>query len=198
LSIDPAHRGESTFRRLGGDLGGGVAAGAAERATKGHGRTGAEYPAAMSSATADARQEMLGVIAGAVDDLAVALAALGEAYELLDDTTADRLEEQLFQPVVTAYGRAKRTHDDFAGRHGLVTRTFAPAAPGHPSQGVRGFLDGAVSALARADHTLAELQDSLMPIEIGDEALRAGLSEVRRGIGELPSRARQFVRVLGR
>lgn len=163
-----------------------------------HGRAGAEYPAAMSSATTNARQEMLGIVAGAVEEIAVALAALGEAYELLDDTTADRLEEQLFRPVVTAYGRLQRTHDGFAERHGLVGRTFAPATAGHPSQGVRGFLGVTVAALGRADSTLADLQDSLMPIEIGDEELRAGLSEVRRAIGELPGLARQFVRVLGR
>ena len=152
----------------------------------------------MSSRTTEARQELLAIVAAAVDDLAVALAALGEAHELSDDTTADRLEEQLFRPVMSAYGRAQRTHDAFAARHGLVGRTFVPAPPGHPSQGVRGFLDAAVTALARADRALAELQDSLMPVEIGDEELRAGLSEVRRGIGELPGRARQFVRVLGR
>jgi hypothetical protein len=152
----------------------------------------------MASGTQGARQEMLGVVGGAVDDIAIALAALGEAYELLDDTTADRLEEQLFRPVQLAYGRAQRTHDGFAQRHGLTTRAFAPAVGGHPSQGVRGFLDAAVAALGRADHTIAELQDSMLPVEIGDEELRAGLSEVRRGIGELPARARQFVRVLGR
>ncbi len=152
----------------------------------------------MASGTQGARQEMLRVVAGAVDDLAIALAALGEAYEGLDETTADRLEEQLFRPVQLAYGRAQRTHDGFAARHGLAGRTFAPAAPGHPSQGVRGFLDATLSAVARADHTLGELQDSLMPIEIGDEELRSGLSEVRRGIGDLPVRTRQFVRTLGR
>lgn len=152
----------------------------------------------MSSGTTSARQEMLGVVAGAVDDIAFALAALGDAYELLDETTGDRLEAELFRPVQLAYGRAQRAHDGFAERHGLAGRSFSPAAPGHPSQGVRGFLDAAVASLGRADHTLGELQDSLMPVEIGDEELRAGLAEVRRTIGELPGRARQFVRVLGR
>ncbi len=86
----------------------------------------------------------------------------------------------------------------FAGRHGLPTRTFAPAARGRPSQGVRGFVDGAVEALGRADLALGALQDSMVPVEVGDAELRAGLSEVRRLIGDVPGRARQFVRVLGR
>ena len=152
----------------------------------------------MTYDTADAQQGLLDQVAAAADEVGVALAALGEAYELLDEATADRLEEQLFRPVQTAYGRVKRTHAGFAGRHGLPTRTFAPAIRGLPSQGVRGFVDAAVEALARADLTLGTLQDSLLPVEVGDAELRAGLSEVRRLIGDVPGRARQFVRVLGR
>jgi hypothetical protein len=38
----------------------------------------------------------------------------------------------------------------------------------------------------------------MMPVEVGDAELRAGLSEVRRLISGLPARARQFVSVLGR
>ena len=152
----------------------------------------------MTFNTAEARQGLLDEVAVAADEVGVALAALGEAYELLDEATADRLEEQLFRPVQTAYGRIKRTHADFAGRHGLAGRTFSPAARGLPSQGVRGFVDGAVEALGRADRTLGTLQDSMLPVEIGDAELRAGLSEVRRLLGDVPGRARQFVRVLGR
>lgn len=152
----------------------------------------------MTYTTADARQQLLDQVAAAADEVGVALAALGEAYELLDEATADRLEEDLFRPVQSAYGRVKRTHAEFAGRHGLPGRTFAPASRGHPSQGVRGFLDGAVEAVGRADLTLGTLQDSMLPVEVGDAELRAGLSEVRRTIGDVPGRARRFVRVLGR
>jgi hypothetical protein len=38
----------------------------------------------------------------------------------------------------------------------------------------------------------------MRPVEVGDAQLRAGLSEVRRLIGDVPGRAGQFVRVLGR
>lgn len=152
----------------------------------------------MAYSSAGARQEMLDTIASALDDLAVASADLGEAYELLDDATADRLEGELFKPVQTALGRLKRTHVSFAARHGLVARDRVEAAPGHPSQGVRGFVDHAVGAAGRADARLVELQDSLRPVDVGDAELRAGLSETRRIVGEVPGRARLFVRTLGR
>lgn len=152
----------------------------------------------MTYSTADARTQLLDQVAVAAEELGVALAALTEAYEQLDDATADRLEEQLFRPVQTAFGRVKRTHAEFAGRHGLPGRTFAPAMRGLPSQGVRGFVEGAVEAVGRADSTLGTLQDSMLPVEVGDAELRAGLSEVRRLVGDVPVRARGFVRVLGR
>ena len=49
-------------------------------------------------------------MAAATDQLALALASLGEAYEELDEQTADALEEQLFRPTQSAYGRLRRTH----------------------------------------------------------------------------------------
>jgi len=152
----------------------------------------------MAYVTSEARQELLDEVARAVDQIGRALAALGEAYEQLDERAADALEEHLFRPVQAAYGRAKKTHGDFAGRYGLRRRSFAPVARGAPSRGVRGFLDDAVDAVAQADHDLAELQDSLMPIDVGDKELRAGLSEVRVLLGDISVRAARFMRVLGR
>ncbi len=152
----------------------------------------------MAYTTAEARQQMLDAIADAVDDIAAALAALGEAYELVDDHTGDRLEGELFRPVQHAYGRAKRTYTEFAASYELNVRPFADPTPGHPSQGVKGFVDGAVHAMGRADAALGTLQDSMMTIEVGDAELRAGLAEVRRLANEVPGRARLFVRTLGR
>ena len=152
----------------------------------------------MAYDATEARGEMLDEISRAADDLAAALAALGEAYEQLDEAGADRLEADLFGPVQAAYGRAKRTHAAFASRTGLPEATFAPANPGHPSQGVSGFVESAVDDVARADHVLSELQDSLRPVEIGDPELRAGLSEVRRLLADVPARAQGFSRTLGR
>jgi hypothetical protein len=152
----------------------------------------------MAYVTAEARQDLLDTIAGAIDEIGAALGSLGEAYEQLDERNADALEEDLFRPVQLAYGRAKRTHADFAARHGLPGRTFAPAVRGAPSQGVRGFVESAMEAVDQADADLSTLQDSMLPIEVGDPELRAGLAEVRTLMGDLHSRGRRFVSLLGR
>ena len=152
----------------------------------------------MSYSTGQARQDVLDILAEATDEIATALAALGAAYEQLGTAPADRLEEELFQPVQAAYGRAKRTHAGFAQRQGLPERAFAPADAGLPSTGVRGFIENAVEGTAQADSILSELQDSMLPVEVGDAELRAGLSEVRELLGVVAPRAHEFVRTLGR
>jgi hypothetical protein len=153
----------------------------------------------MAYATRAAQEELLATVAEAADAIGAALTALTAAYEQLDERTADRLEEELFRPVQAAYGRAKRTHSGFAARHDLAGREFVqPESAGRPSQGVRGFLERALESVAQADVELAELQDSMRPVEVGDPELRAGLAEVRELIGTLPDRARELVRVLGR
>jgi hypothetical protein len=152
----------------------------------------------MAYTDLEARQELLDGLAEATDALAAALAAVGAAYEQLDDQHAERLEEQLFRPIQRAYGRAKRTHAEFAARHGLPGRQFETPNPGLPSTGVKGFIENAVSAVGRAEAELVALQDSLMPIEVGDAELRAGLTEVRELISAVGRRAREFVRTFGR
>lgn len=152
----------------------------------------------MTYVDAEARQRLLDEVAQAIDQLAVAIAALGDAYEQLDERSADTLEEELFRPVQSAYGRAKRTHAEFAARHGLALRAFAPAPSGAASHGVKGFLETAVDAVEEGDATLAELQDSLLPVEVGDPELRAGLAEVRRALGDVTPRAARFVSRFGR
>ncbi|MEA2209568.1 MAG: hypothetical protein QOF54_2045 [Solirubrobacteraceae bacterium] len=152
----------------------------------------------MPYATADARQSLLDTIAGAIDQLALALGALADAYEQLDEQSSQRMEEQLFGPVQLAYARAQRTYAAFAQRHALRERAFATAPAGAPSAGARGFLDRASGEIASADAILAELQDSMLPVEVGDVELRDGLRQVRELLGPLGVRARELVRVLGR
>lgn len=152
----------------------------------------------MAYVTREAQEQLLGTVAEAIDEIGVALAALGAAYEQLDEQSGDRLEAELFRPVQVAYGRGRRTHSGFAERHGLPARTFEPATAGLPSQGVRGFVEHAVEALEEADAILSELQDSMRPVEVGDPELRAGLAEVRELISEPPERARRFLSLLGR
>lgn len=152
----------------------------------------------MAYSTADARQQLLDTLAEACEAIGSALAALGEAYERMDEHSAEVLEQELFRPVQLAYGRARRAHAGFAERHQLPGRAFDPATPGAPSRGIKGFLDHAVEEMRRADSLLATLQDSMLPVEVGDPELRSALEEVRTLLGDLPARSRKLVRTLGR
>jgi hypothetical protein len=148
--------------------------------------------------TAEGREQLLDTVAEAADALGTALAALSEAYEQLDENSADAVEEQLFRPVQMAYGRAKRAHSGFAERHDLQGRAFEQAGMGAPSHGVKGFLDSAVQAIGEADRLLATLQDSMLPVEVGDAELRGDLEQVRLLLDGLSTRAREIVRTFGR
>jgi hypothetical protein len=152
----------------------------------------------MTYVTAEARQELLDAVAEAIDRIGVALGALGDAYEQLDEHSADRLEDELFRPVQAAYSRATRTHAGFASRYALPTRTFAPVLADGSPRGVRELLDTAVEAVEDADDELATLQDSLKPVEVGDPELRQGLAEVRQILGHLPGVASRLAGRLGR
>jgi hypothetical protein len=152
----------------------------------------------MAYITSQARRELLETVAEAIDELSVALATLGAAYEQLDEQSADRLEELLFRPVQAAHGRAQRTHAGFAQRHGLEGRRFEQAAAGLPSQGVKGFLERADEAVGEADAILADLQDSMRPVEVGDPELRAGLAAVRELLAGVRAQGREFLRTFGR
>jgi hypothetical protein len=152
----------------------------------------------MAQSAIEARQQILDELGDAVDQLALAVACLGEAFEQLAVGAAERLEGGLFRPVQRAYARGQRTHSGFAGRCGLPTRQFELPVPGGSSQGARAFVERAVSAAAEADRLIAELQDSLLPVESGDPELRTGLSEVRDALGPIPVGARELLRALGR
>jgi hypothetical protein len=152
----------------------------------------------MTYTTAEARQQVLDTLAAAADEIAVALALLSEAYEHLDEYAAERLEKELFQPIQAAYGRAKRIHASFAERHELPAHTFQSPSPVAPSNDTKGLIDAAVEAAGRADGVLIALQDSMLPVEVGDAELRTGLAEVRELVGGVRSRARELVRTLGR
>lgn len=141
--------------------------------------------------------QILDDAAAAVEQLSVAIAALGEAYEHLDEQSADRMENELFRPLQSGYGQLKRTYVEFAQRSGLPGRDF-PVAPTPAPADPRASLEQAADAIQAADQLLAELQDSLLPVEVGDQALRGGLSGTRTVIAPLPDGCEQFIRTLGR
>ena len=152
----------------------------------------------MAITAREAREKILDDLGDAVDHLAASVAALGDAYELLTVGPADRLESELYRPIQKAFGRGKRTHAQFAERCELLGREFTSPPPGRPSQGVKSFIERAVVTSAEADRGIADLQDTMLPIESGDAELRAGLAEVRDLLAGLPTAAREFQRSLGR
>lgn len=152
----------------------------------------------MPYSSAEGRQEILDALGGAADRLAVALGLLEGAYELADEHTAELLEENLFRPTQLAYGRLRRTHAEFAARSGLAGREFPPAPEGAPARGLKGLVEEAAGEVATADRQLAELQDSMLPVEVGDQQLRAGLEEGRTLIGRVGPGSRELLRNFGR
>jgi hypothetical protein len=152
----------------------------------------------MSYTTAEGREQVLSDLAVAIEQIAESLAALGQAYEQLDEGAGDVLEDQLFRPVQSAYGRARRTYTEFATRSNLSARSFAPHSPGAPSQSVQSLIVRAVDSVHDADQSIADLQDSMLPVEVGDPELRAGLSAVRETLSSVQLRARDLVRTVGR
>jgi hypothetical protein len=152
----------------------------------------------MTYTAAEGRQQILDALALAADDVALALADLSEAYEQLDEHTGERLEEALFRPLQAAYGRIKSEHNAFAERTGLPGRDFAVSSQVAPSTPAKALIEKAADLSANAGEALGDLQDSMLPVEVGDAQLRAGLAEVRRLLAGLPPAARELVRTFGR
>jgi hypothetical protein len=151
----------------------------------------------VSFTAAEGRRQLLDDLASATERIAVAIDALEQAYEQLDEQAADAVEAELFRPVQVAYGRAQRTHAQFAQRSGLSARGFSAPTPGRPLPASQ-QLARAADELELADAALAALQDSMLPVEVGDRELRAGLAQVRTLIAALPARTRTMMRTLGR
>jgi hypothetical protein len=62
----------------------------------------------------------------------------------------------------------------------------------------RRYIERAVEAAEAADRQIAELQDSMLPVDVGDSEVRAGLAETRTLIAEVPAQGRRLLRTLGR
>jgi hypothetical protein len=152
----------------------------------------------MARTTREDREEILDELATAISHLALAVACLSEAFELLAVDAADRLEDELYRPVQRAFGQAQRAHSEFAERSALPRCDFQLPSPGLRSQGANAFVERAATASTDASRTITDLQDSMLPIESGDAELRKGLSEVRERLDGVPAGARQFLRTLGR
>lgn len=152
----------------------------------------------MAYSTTEARTQILDDMAAAAEDLGLALASLTEAYEALDEDTDDALEDRMFRPVQTSYGRLKRTHTEFAARYRLPDRPFVSPSAGMHSADPKVYIERAVEAAEEADQRIADLQDSMLPVDVGDAELRAGLSETRSLLADVPAEGRRLLRTFGR
>lgn len=152
----------------------------------------------MTYTAAEGKQQILNALAEAAEDVGLALAELSEAYEHLDEHAGERLEDGLFQPAQAAYGRLKGIHKAFAERADLPSKAFQTPGQVAPSASPRGSIERAVELAAKADMTLAELQDSMLPVEVGDAELRSGLSATRQSLARLGPSGRELIRTLGR
>ncbi|HUO71282.1 MAG TPA: hypothetical protein VMU39_10930 [Solirubrobacteraceae bacterium] len=152
----------------------------------------------MSYTTAEGREQILDELAQATGQIELALSYLSDAYELVDENVGDRLEEELFAPVQAAVARGKRTHTEFARRVGMTRPALQAPSGGHRPHGARDLIGAAADAAEQADQWIAELQDSMLPVEVGDPELRAGLADTRSLLAAVPAAAHELVRTLGR
>jgi hypothetical protein len=151
----------------------------------------------MAYTTAEARIQMLDDLAHAIDEIGVALGALGEAYELLDEQNGDRMEEQLFRPVQVTYGRAKRTYSGFAERTGWPPASSSRRPRARRSERARG--DGRRDRGDRGGRPPAGRDPGLDDAGRGRRRAAArGLAEIRELVGPLPERGSALLRTLGR
>jgi hypothetical protein len=143
------------------------------------------------------RLQILEETAAAVVQLAVALAELGEAYDHLDEHTAELMEDEVFRPLQGVYGQLKRTQSEFGDRYHLPVPSDEAATRPAPEDPRTAF-EHAADSIETADQILSELQDSLLPVEVGDRELRAGLSQARTLMTPLPGACDRLIRTIGR
>lgn len=147
----------------------------------------------MALTRAEAHEQILGDLQSAIEALDLTVACLTEAYELLDEDAADRLEAGLFRPAQKAYAQAKRTQDHFARSTGAVPPAPEPASPDPLAEEALSFIEQAVDAATTADSSISELQDSMLPVEFGDADLRAALAAIREPLAGLLKASRDFL-----
>ena len=92
---------------------------------------------AVAFTTAEARDRIIGDLEAAEEELGLAVACFGEAFELLATGSADRLEDELFRPVQKAYVRTKRTRTGFSQRVSHETDEPERSRPARPHRAPR-------------------------------------------------------------
>ncbi len=152
----------------------------------------------MAYTNLEGREGLLEALAESAEQIGATLEYLGAAHERLDDQSAERLEAGLFGSAQRAYAGARRAYAGFARRHDLATREFDQPAVPPGSLRAAELIEMAANEAEGADEMLSGLQDDQRLIEVGDRELRSGVAEVRQVIADVPARAREMLRTLGR
>ena len=109
-----------------------------------------------------------------------------ELRELIARTdAAERVA--FFRDVLEPFARSIRGGVTFVRMVDGENRPVEQQPAGVSPTGATGFIHQAVESISEADRTLTGLQDSMLPVEVGDAALRSGLVEVRDRYGDFPS-----------
>src|SRR5215469_14164003 len=101
----------------------------------------------MSYTNQEGRERIVRDLASASEQIELALSYLTDAYELVDEGLADRIEEELFSPVQASFGRARRTLGEFTRRYQLRDSATPPAASGARPHGARELVQSAADAI---------------------------------------------------
>ena len=134
----------------------------------------------------------------------------GSAYPIVDrprnspsgSETHRETSVRGWRPQTSAPARPARLQPG-AARSRRIRRAYQHGSPcvhaARPAhRDVRAQIDRAVAEVRAAEDRLADLQDSVLPVEVGDPELPAAVADVRGRLGGVARNARELTRVLGR
>ena len=155
--------------------------------------------AAMTYTSDEGRRELLGATAEAADTIGVALAALGAAYELVDDDTARSAGVGAVRAGAGGVRAGEAGHARVRGAARAAASAFAVADAGRAFGAARAATSSRRSRRSSTPTTSSpSCRTRCCPVEVGDPELRAALADVRTRLGEVPVRAAELLRTLGR
>ena len=152
----------------------------------------------MAYTNAQAREQLLAELAAAADEVGLALACLGEATSSSTRPPPSASRTSCSARSRRPTGRRSAPTPNSPAGTGLPEHEFEAARPQVREHDASAIMERAAAAVSRADLALATLQDSMLPVDVGDPPLRAGLEQVRMALADTSRRTREITRTLGR